>query len=296
MRYKSLYTKALLVSLVCLSVIAYPWGKDGHHIVSIIAEAYLTTETQTGIMNLLGNETLLEIDTWADSIKRDPGYEWSRPLHFLNPPKSMDEFVLERDCPPEGCIVSAIIEYRAVLQDKMATKEQKIEALKFLVHFIGDIHQPLHVSRAEDFGGNNIRVEFFHNVMNLHSVWDTALIKRTKKYWYDYGQEIASGIKSENIREWQNDNPLDWAKESYQISLEYAYKIPKTLQLEQDYFELNLPIVETQIAKAGIRTAHILNNVFADYPPKPLPTTPANGRPVENVSAHTKSSGWAIWE
>ena len=296
MKNRLFFIIALVSCICCLSVTAYPWGKDGHHIISIIADSYLTTEARTGISDLLGNETLLEIDTWADSVKRDPQYEWSRPLHYLNPVKSMDEFVLERDCPPQGCVVSAIVKYRAVLQDKETTREQKAEALKFLVHFIGDIHQPLHVSRAEDFGGNNIRVEFFHNVMNLHSVWDTAIIKRTKKYWYDYGQEITSGITPENIREWQNDDPILWAKESYQISLEYAYKIPKTMQLDQEYFEHNLPIIEKRLAQAGVRTAYILNAIFADFHPCPPPTTPIPCTPAEKAPAGAKSAGWAIWE
>ena len=122
-----------------------------------IAWSYLTPTAKAAVAKLLENDgdgTLSEAATWADRIKSDRKWDWAKPLHYANVQAGAETFDLKRDCPESGCVVSAIIKYRDVLSDKKATDAKKLEALKFIAHFVGDIHQPLHVSRAKDRGGN----------------------------------------------------------------------------------------------------------------------------------------------
>ncbi|MFQ5491905.1 MAG: S1/P1 nuclease, partial [Phycisphaerae bacterium] len=191
-------------------------------------------------------------------------YRWANPLHYANVKPGEDEFDLQRDCPQKGCVVSAIIKYAKVLRSKNASHADKSEALKFLVHFVGDIHQPLHVSHARDKGGNDIKVEFFHNRTNLYRLWDSGLIRQTKKGWTEYATELQQAITPAQLAKWKSTDPVKWATESYKLALSHAYAIPKDGQVGQPYFERCIPIVEERLAMAGIRMATLLKKIFAN--------------------------------
>ena len=158
--------------------------------------------------------------------------------------------------------MSAIIKYSHILRDKTAKRSEKVEALKFLVHFVGDIHQPLHIGLARDKGGNDIKVEFFGNRTNLHKLWDSGLIRQTKKKWPDYAAELSLRITDQQRKEWSTLDPVQWASESYRLALSNAYAIPSDGELGQDYFERNIPVVERQLTMAGVRLAAMLNVIF----------------------------------
>ncbi|MCH7813784.1 MAG: S1/P1 nuclease [Planctomycetes bacterium] len=181
---KTAFFLAVLVATPC-----FGWGRDGHKITGTIATHYLTPEAKVGVTALLGDQSLAEVSTWADEIRSNPAYRWASPLHYSNVKPGEAEFDLSRDCPERGCVVSAIIKYAKVLRSKDASHAEKAEALKFLVHFVGDIHQPLHVSHAKDKGGNDIKVEFFHDRTNLHRLWDSGLIRRPNRFPFDLRPE-----------------------------------------------------------------------------------------------------------
>ena len=151
-----------------------------------------------------------------------------------------------------------------MLQSEDATASEKTDALKFLVHFVGDVHQPLHVSRAKDKGGNDIKVEFFHNRTNLHRLWDSGLTRRTKKSWSVYAAELQQAITHEQLKAWSSTDPVEWATESYRLALSHAYAIPGDGQLGQAYFDRCIPVVNQRLAMAGVRLAVVLNRIFAD--------------------------------
>ena len=211
--------------------------------------------------DLLGNESLADVSTWPDEIRRERKH--TAPWHYANPAPGSDGFNLERDCPKEGCVVSAIIKYSHVLRDKKASRQEKIEALKFVVHFVGDVHQPLHLGRARDKGGNDIKVTFFENNTNLHSLWDSGMIRRTKKGWTEYATELAANITlQERILYGTLLDPALWATESYLLARSHAYDVPKDGQLGQDYFDKNIPVVNERLSVAGVRLAALLNVIF----------------------------------
>ena len=249
----------LLIPLPCLG-----WGADGHRIVGKIGERCLTSEARAWVDELLAGQSLAEVSTWADEIKSDDSWNWARPSHYANVPTDATGFDLTRDCPERGCVVRAILEYGDVLRDESATMPERAEALRFLVHFVGDIHQPLHVSRAEDRGGNSIDVRFFGRDTNLHRTWDTHLIEHTQKEWRSYADELLGSIPPQRRTEWESTNdPIDWANESYALAISHAYPIPADGMLGDDYFERNISIVQERLAMGGVRLATLLNGIAA---------------------------------
>jgi len=148
-----------------------------------------------------------------------------------------------------------------VLRDQETPQSDKIEALKFLVHFVGDVHQPLHAGYARDKGGNDVKVWFFDNDTNLHSLWDSGLIGRTQKSWTEYAMELHNS-ESRKMRKAVNLDPSAWAIESYELAVSNAYAIPNDGEIGKDYFERNIPVVERQLTIAGVRLAAMLNAIF----------------------------------
>ena len=262
-------TKPATLLTCLLALLCVGWGYEGHRIVGEIAWHYLTPEAKAAVAKLLENEgdgTLSEAATWADRIKSDRKWDWAKPLHYANVAPGAETFDLKRDCPESGCVVSAIIKYRDVLADKKATDAKKLEALKFLAHLVGDIHQPLHVSRAKDRGGNDIRVEFNYNRTNLHRLWDSGLIRFNGVPWTAYTKSLRESIKPDELKAWRSTDPVTWANESYKLALSHAYAIPKDGQLGPEYFQRNLPVIERRLKMAGVRLAVLLNAVYATPP------------------------------
>ena len=237
-------------TLLLACVFCAEWGRDGHKIASTVAEAHLTPEAKAAVTQLLAGQFPADVSTWADEIRSDPAYRWASPLHYANVQLGAKAFDLKRDCPDQGCVVSAIIKYTSVLRSREATVSQKTEALKSLIHFVEDVHQPLHVSRARHRGGDDVKVEFFDDRTNLPRVWDSGLIRRTKKSWTAYAAEIKDALTPEQIKAWSGTDPVAWATESY--------------QLDQAYFDRCIPVVNRCLAMAGVRLAAVLNKIFSE--------------------------------
>ncbi len=273
MKLKSLLSTTILCGL--LPTLCYGWGGNGHRIVGAIAASYLTEEARNAVTDLLGEETLATASTWADEIKSDESYNWAFRLHFINLPRDSEKVDLARDCVDGDCVVAAINKYSGILADAHAGKEKRIEALRFLVHFIGDIHQPMHVSYADNLGGNTVKVSWFGKTddtgpfgdfkWNLHGVWDFGFIsQRTGKDWVALAIRIRSDINDIQLIDWSSTrNPLDWANESYYITRQIYSQLPEDKVLGQDFYEKNIATVETRLAAAGVRLAALLNRSFS---------------------------------
>jgi hypothetical protein len=253
-----------LLALVPLDE-ALSWGSNGHSIIAEIAQRRLHPQTLAQVEALLGSEvSLASIASWADDIVRErpETFFW----HFVNIPYDATDYVPSRDCQPTpkgDCIINAIARSRALLQNRSAPKEQRAEALKFLVHFVGDVHQPLHDIDRHDEGGNKLAVTFFDAPMSLHAVWDIGIIeKRT----YDWGQYVKilenAWLRGKDIRALARGDPVDWALAAHAAAVNVAYVLPEDLKLGDAYYQRALPTVDQQLALAGIRLARLLNEAF----------------------------------
>lgn len=265
------YSKMLLAFFAFVSSPrpVFAWGYDGHRIIAEIAEQFLEPQTVQRVRELLALEnvaTLADVSTWADEIRTQRPE--TAPWHYVNIPISASTidvgYDVARDCPHNDCVVAKIEYFEGVLADGQAAERQRLEALKFLVHFVGDIHQPLHVSNNSDRGGNGVAVTFRGNLTNLHAVWDTGIL--TPALPADartYALTLAREITPDKRESWSRGGPAAWANEGYEIAARVIYgKLPHGGVLPDSYEAEALPIVNEQLERAGVRLAMVLNNAL----------------------------------
>ncbi|KQK02516.1 endonuclease 2 [Brachypodium distachyon] len=263
---------------------AAAWGKEGHIMVCKIAEKYLSASAAAAVQELLPEAAGGELSTmcpWADQMRFR--YHWASPLHYANTP-NVCNFKFSRDCHnsrgQQGmCVVGAINNYTDQLYSYGDPKSSYnlTESLMFLAHFVGDVHQPLHVAFEKDEGGNTIMVHWYRRKANLHHVWDVSIIDTVMKNFYNRSLDtMVDALKgnltngwSDDVSHWENcENKRatcanDYAIESIHLSCNYAYKdVEQNVTLGDDYYFSRYPVVEKRLAQAGIRLALILNRIF----------------------------------
>ncbi|MFD2872017.1 S1/P1 nuclease [Mucilaginibacter ximonensis] len=252
---KRIYTFALLIGTIILT----SWGFKGHQAVGTIAENHLTPQAKAAVKELLGNQSLADVATWADEVREEPAFKSTEGWHFVNVPSGLTEaaFSAEVKAQGENNVYGAMQKARIVLTHPKSSREQKIEALKFLVHFVGDAHQPMHISHKEDKGGNTIQVRFDNAGTNLHTLWDSKLLDHQGLSVVEMSQQYDKATPDQ-IKAWQQDQPMTWLWESYVISSK-LYTEP----VDAQYYQNHIGIVQMRIDQAGIRLAGILNDIYS---------------------------------
>ncbi|KAI4109975.1 MAG: hypothetical protein L6R37_000325 [Teloschistes peruensis] len=279
---RSLVVPAL--ALLASSPVVNAWGVVGHATVATIADHYLTSQGRSYVSSLLGDGvTMASVASWADNYRYTTAGKFSAPFHFIdaedNPPSacSVD---LNRDCGAGGCIVSAIANYTQRVNDKRYTVAHRKESLEFLIHFLGDITQPLH-DEAELLGGNQIPVFWGGNKTNLHATWDTQMVEKDAGGYSQavitsfankliaaidsgaYSSQKSSWITCANVKT-ASTCALSWAQDANQFNCAYVLKMDETNQeLDGSYYSGAKPYIELQIAKGGYRLGTWINNLAA---------------------------------
>jgi hypothetical protein len=265
-----------LFLLLCSQGRLWAWGQEGHSIIAEIADLNLSANAKAQVAILLGqNASLASIASWADDIRDDrpETYNW----HFVDIPLNADNYDPKRDCLDTSrgdCAISAIERNRKTLLDPAASSQDKKEALMYLVHFIGDIHQPLHA--VGDYrGANDYPVKFFVDPLkktkqdtNLHAVWDSNLIRSTVWDWGAYVRRLQDNwLPGKDVQQLTAGTIVDWTLEAHKAARDVAFKAPMNADLNQDYVTLALPTVDRQLAVAGLRLARVLNEIFTESSP-----------------------------
>lgn len=270
----------LAITFLSISILLLSWGVTGHRVVGKIAENHLTANAKAAVHELLGGETLADVSTWADEVRNEPEYKSTAPWHYINLPLglSYSDFQKQVEGMSEANVFSALHQQEQIVTDKSTTREQKIVALKFIVHFVGDLHQPMHVSRAEDKGGNTIQLNYNGQGTNLHSVWDSKLIEHDGA---DYQQFAAKYDKASpaQIKQWQSDPVMKWIWESYTISSKLYAEVDamKSRSIDDSYYTAHIGIVHERLEQAGVRLAGVLNALFKDGVTASAVAAPAAG-------------------
>lgn len=268
-RFRSLALFAIAMATATPS--AWAWGLNGHEIAGKLAESRLTPEAKAAVKRLLEEgETLAEASTWADRVGRDAVPE-SSPWHYVNVPITEPRYDAKFCEAQKGCVVSKIKDFRKVLADRDAPVQDRRQALRFLAHFVEDIHMPLHVGHNDDKGGNTTQVRFLDQPKgtNLHRIWDSAILDHaglSDDAWVAKLREI---ITPEAVEEWSRGGVEDWANESLAYA-KLAYQKPKGSEkplrsgtkLDQRYVDDAMPIVRKRLAQSGVRLANELNSIF----------------------------------
>ena len=251
---------SLIILFFCLaaSLPSFGWGKTGHRVVGRIAEQHLTKKARKNLQSILGNESLAMVSNWMDFIKTDPGWDHANPWHYCTIPDGMTYDQVE--IPREGDIIQTLNRVIQELKTKHFADVDELTVLKFLIHLVGDIHQPLHVGNGMDRGGNDVNVRWFRQNSNLHRVWDSGMIDYQQLSYTEMTSSIDFATKAQ-IAALQDATILDWAYEAMALR-NRVYDLPEDNKLSYRYVFDNWAIVENQLLKAGIRLAGILNDIY----------------------------------
>jgi len=259
-----------LVVLFSLSSHAWAWGGEGHKVICEIAFRLVKPSTRAEIQRLIKTDT--EFHRFSDSCIWPDHPRKRAAEHFVNLARDSRGLTPDDMCPrAQECVLSAIQVELAYLSSSGVDDEAKLAALKFLGHWVGDVHQPLHVSFEDDRGGNGVLVTGECGTSNLHSAWDTCLVlKAVGEDANEDATELLNTITPARIDGWTHSKPMDWANESFAIAeqarTEYCIRQGAScdhpsgkVKIDAAYVVVNTPIVREQQQKAGVRLAHLLD-------------------------------------
>ena len=256
---------------------ALAWGKTGHRVVAAIADTQLSGLARAHIRELLGGaESLDEAATWPDEMRSAPDKFWQKtatPWHYV----TLDGITYDH-APPEGDALEALDRFTKTLKDPSASLADKQLALRFIVHLVGDLHQPLHVGKCCDKGGNDVKVTFFGKPTNLHAVWDSALVDDQQLSFTELAAKLERHIRDRDTVAWWDINPRDWINESAQYRdtlyptaadkprapADKKSKEPPVPDLSYSYVYKFTPLMEQRLSQAGVRLAAYLNAIYAE--------------------------------
>jgi hypothetical protein len=278
----------LAILFVFLPQFLFAWGANGHRVVAQICYDNLNPTARARVDAAMGDNLLAQLSTWPDYIKAEKGWDFAKSWHYMTvqPDLTVADVNAENSAKPkiddvrEGIeLMVNILKGDAAARSKMTDlmTENKLEplagsldatALAFLIHFIGDLHQPMHVGKNRDLGGNKISVMFFGNRKNLHSVWDSGIIEQEKLSYTEFAA-FASVHTRARKAEWENDDLETWIKESvvlreriYNTLYDQTDRETGLPDFSYDYQHDFLPIVEDRLAAAGYRAAAVLNGIY----------------------------------
>lgn len=248
-----------LTSLTAISGAA--WGQKGHDTTAAIAERHLTPAAREAVTDILGGKSMVYYANWPDNACHTPEYAYTKTWHYKN--IDADQTYATAPQIPEGDIVRAIESQCSVLADPAATEQQRWLALVLIVHFMGDLHQPMHMGHASDRGGNSHAISFFGDATNLHSVWDTDLPEAAHRWSYTEWADNLDRLTESEVAEILRDGTPDrWGEETYEISRNVYDGTPQGTDVSYDYIARWTPVVETQFLRGGLRLAGLLNAIL----------------------------------
>lgn len=250
--------KGIILAVACLiSLESFGWGATGHRATGLIADQYLTAKARKKIAAILGQESLAMASTWMDEIRSDSTYRFADTWHYTTIPdgKRYEDIASN----PDGKVVEMIEKFVKDLKGRKLSKKQEEETLKMLIHLVGDIHQPLHVGKPGDRGGNEVKVKWFRNDSNLHRVWDSEMIDDTKLSYTELAGALGKPDKL-TIKKWQSASVRDWAHESTTYRPQ-VYDIGNGT-LGYQYSFKYFPIAKLRMLQAGVRLAGVLNQIY----------------------------------
>lgn len=239
------------------------WGSTGHRVIAEVASNYLTDNARLEINKILNGETLVNASTHADDIKSDSRYDKYYNWHFLN--MELDDEYEEITPSERGDVFIAINKCIDILESDSVSDKDKSFYLKLLVHFVGDLHQPLHIGRYEDRGANRIYVKWFGRNSNLHRVWDSEMINSHNMSYSELALNLPNPdllISAEEANDFKRGDVLNWVDEVHEYTNKIYGDVSIDDKLGYEYQYKNFGTVKDLLLIGGIRLAKILNYLF----------------------------------
>ncbi len=252
-----------LVFLSYLPMNASAWGMTGHRVVGEVASFYLSSKARKAVKNILGNETMAMASNWPDFIKSDPGFNYMGAWHYVNLPAGLDQqgvyqFLNQEKAPN---VYTQVHEMISVLKNKQSSAEQQKQALRVLIHLVGDLHQPMHTARKEDLGGNKVYLTWFGQRSNLHKVWDEAIIDYQQLSYTEYAAAINHPSK-EQLKAWHSATLQSDIYGSYTVVNKIYAEVKQDDKLGYRYNFDYIDTVNEQLLKGGVRLAKMINDIY----------------------------------
>jgi hypothetical protein len=256
--------------LVCLAWLAAPihasaFGVKAHRIHGELTWLLLSEGARAEVSKLLAGESLADVSYWADQIRDEQPK--TAPWHYVNLPPQAECYDAARDCGDGQCIVARLEAFEKVLLDREADTDERRVALKWVVHLVADLHQPLHVSLLADRGGNDVAVTFFGQPTNLHRVFDVDLVERFDRDARSHAEELRRDLDPVRSAEWAKASHQDVANESWKLAIDVAYRhvdgkpIRSGDRLGRAYWLARSALVDDRLARAAVRLAALLERV-----------------------------------
>jgi hypothetical protein len=305
---------ALLIGLVALALLlpssVRAWGNSGHDVICRIAWQETSADGRALVKQLLAvadEDGFARLCAWADTVRQVPGYGWTSPHHYVNV-KRAQPLDPRTDCPTDGCLLRALGQQGRIFGESPSASKIRGEALKFIAHYVGDLHQPLHVAYEEDAGGNGIAVRFcprrcWSSVDNLHQVWDSGILEAGSSSKDPVlALQLRRDITATARASWKRGDVVDWARETYAVAIEKAYTpvragkladgylgdLGEPAYLGPDYARVMWPTALEQLQKAGVRLGVVLDAMARGGAPASLLVLPSLSiTPAKSVSSHT---------
>lgn len=259
------------IVLFCFATQVLAWGREGHEIVAELAQRQLKPAALAEVKRLLASEpdaSLAAIADWAGELREKDAVlgKQSEPWHYVNFPRNDCVFTPARECPGGNCLVAAINRYFLVLSDTGRPDAERAQALKFLVHFVGDAHQPLHAGYGDDRGGNKFQIQVDGKGINLHRVWDFEIIGSKEPDFRAYADSLETRDPLPPDATAQSDRPaVDWVEESCKIVNGPDF-YPASHTITHEYYDQHRPLAEQRMRQAASRLAMMINFALAPAP------------------------------
>ncbi len=239
------------------------WGTQGHRISGEIANSYLTKKARKAISAILGNESIAITSNWADFVKSDTSYRYLSNWHYINLPAALNKDAVENFLAADTAtdVYTKINWLTAQLKNKLLSTDKQQLYLRVLIHLVEDVHQPMHVGRPDDLGGNRVTVNWFSDASNLHQVWDSKLIDFQQLSYTEYVAAINFTTK-EQRKEWMAEPVSEWIWQSYQQAEKIYAGVKTGDRLGFDYNYKYIATLNEQLLKAGVHLAGLLNQIF----------------------------------
>ena len=261
---------AFILTLIFTASQAFGWGQKGHDTVAYIAETHLSEAAADSVASLLDGKSPVYWANWLDNASHTDKYAYTKTWHY----KNIDAGTAYEDAPlnEKGDVVNATREQISILSDPRSTRDQKVLALKILIHVVGDMHQPMHMGHLSDLGGNKVPVKFFDRETNLHSIWDSNLMNSGHSWSYTEWANQIDRLSEEAQAIETAGNIDDWARQTLDIATRAYNYFPKGAKVSYDQIAAWTPVIEEQLLRGGLRLARILNAIYdpetADDPSK----------------------------
>ena len=261
----SLFKRVLIViAIIYFPLQSLAWGTNGHRICGQIADSYLTPKARSSIKAILGDESIAMTSNWADFIKSDPQYKYLSTWHYVDFDKEysypqMQAFLKQDTATDAYTKLNFLI---GELKKKNLKKANKLLALRMLIHIVEDVHQPMHTAHADDKGGNDIKLTWFNNPTNLHSVWDSQLIDFQQLSYTEYTAWINHTTSAQRAQ-CQKAPISQWLYESSRIANKIYAGVKDGDKINvYEYNYNNIKTLNNQLVKGGVRLAGLLNEIF----------------------------------